>query len=472
MLMRFYKIVLTSILFGLILNSGCIPSLPVENGGVIQTETPILPTVTPSESDEDFDEAIEESPAVNGGLITMWHPFSGRDAEIIDTLVDTYNNNSDEGFEVVSVSHADVDVLIEDIEGVSGTENEPDLIIAPSHFLRFLNSQSRLAIIDSDQESAIANENENTNYFPAFWNLDIDADQRYGVPYLQTGNFLFFNGRWAQDVGYSELPATPEAFSEQACMAYNQNRFDSISENDGTGGYFFPTDPVSILSWLETFNGGIDFNTRGEVVITTPENNTAIAYLFGLYADDCAWWTQKEKRPYQYFENRNTLVYSGTSEEMILQESLVDADETSSLTLIPYPSIAGKPIVYFDSFSFGIMDNRHENQDGMISFIAWMLQPDQHLDMVYQTAAFPLSAREIQQVESSWDVYPVWQQILQYIPFLESVPNHANWYYVEKILDDLGWQIIQYAVTSADLPEYLTQAETIANEMILKNPRE
>jgi ABC-type glycerol-3-phosphate transport system substrate-binding protein len=414
----------------------------------------------------------EKTPIAPGETLILWHPFSGEEAELITNQVEQYNLQKGGDNPIVAISHADKEILFEDFLLAAKTGNEPDIIIAPGNMLRALYLDDLLQPIDEAFLDTGSLQNT-TTIFPVFWNLDINESSRFGLPYFQMGHFLFYNNTWANELGYAEKPLMVDDFSDQACTAFNQNRFDDELENNGTGGYFFPTDAFSIVSWMRAFGGGPQFNSRGELVLDTEENLNAVTFLYRLYADDCSWWTSKEPFPYQYLANRNTIFFSGLAEELFPQQMVMNAvNETTTWSLVPYPSNSGKPVVLFDSFSFGLTEIDEASSKSALEFIQWMQTPENHVEMVYLTGAFPLRADEIQLVERDWDQFPIWQNILQYIPFLEPVTLSEHWHIAEKTLDDLAWQIRQYTVKESDLQTYLRDVESIVNTLIAEGRAE
>jgi ABC-type glycerol-3-phosphate transport system substrate-binding protein len=458
--------------FGLILFAGCQPTNSTEI-------TPTRPIVNPpleetgisSTAIAAIENPTEDAESPLAGFV-MWHPFSGLEAEVIDDLVAQYNTSLTDEMKVIAVSHADDEVFIADMLQSIGSGEEPDLIIAPSYFLKSMASDALIEPIRLNRKENINNDFDVT-FFPVFWNLDVVRGERYGIPYMQKGHFLFYNSTWSQALGFLSTPATIADFSTQTCAAYNQNRFDDSFDNDGTGGYFYPGDAIALMAWLRAFGGGIEVNDREEAILTTDENEEALSYLLKMYIDDCAWWSNKERRPYLYFSNRNTLAFSGRSDEIQRQQDSMSETETlDSWELIAYPSVEGKPTIFFESYSFGIMRGKDEKSESMLAFIEWMLDPEQHLEMIYLNGAFPLTTEEIQDADRSWELFPVWQGALPYIPFLEPIPQTENWYYLAKVLDDLRWQIIQFGVNQADIAVYLAEAEALVNTLSLESVRE
>jgi len=420
------------------------------------------PIITTTPLIEDIVEGIN----TDENVLRLWHPFSGREAEMMESLVDQYNQQQKGDIEIISASHSDDQILIDDIEDSIENGELPEIIIAPSSFLKVLAVESRLEQMES-QSPDLDSLNTNPSVFPEFWNLDLVGDTRYGIPFIQKGYFLFYQDGWAEDLGFSEFPATIEDFSQQVCAAYSQNLFDTDLENNGSGGYFFPDDPVSIIAWMSAFDGGISFNSRGEIILNTEQNLQALTFLFNMYEDGCAWWTAKEQFPYRYFSNRNAIIFSGRSDEVPVQQNAMEEDAiTDEWELIPYPSVDGKPIIYYENYSFAITKRDKSAIELAIPFIEWMIEPDQHLQMVYINSSFPLSNAEVQKADQEWEMFPYWKKMIQFIPFLEPVPQNENWLIAEKVIDDLGWQIIQFAVQEGDIATYLVEAEKLVNELI------
>ena len=467
------KISIPLLLFALV--TACQPAQVSEE--IVQiTPTPVIQetpvNLDPPQLPEASEMGTEKMPIPPGETLIMWHPFSGKAAELIANQVDQYNLQMGEDNPIIAISHADEEVLFEDFLQAIESENEPDIIIAPGNMLRALYLDDLLQPINENLLDSGSSQNV-TAIFPVFWNLDIGDNGRYGLPYFQMGHFLFYNDTWAYELGYVEKPLTVDDFSDQACAAFNQNRFDAELQNNGTGGYFFPTGATSTVSWMRAFGGGPQFNSRGEIVLDTEENLLAVKFLYQLYADDCSWWTSKQQLPYEYFANRNTIFFSGLAEELFPQQVVIDTEnETFTWSLIPYPSNSGKPIVLFDSFSFGLAVKDEVRAKSAIEFIQWMQTPENHVELVYLTGAFPLRAEEIQLVERDWDQFSIWQNILQYIPFLEPVTQSEHWLIAEKALDDLTWQIRQFTVTESDLQTYLRDVESIVNTLIVEGRAE
>ena len=438
------------------------------------------PSPTPADyqtaSNQTTNEAIQEdsygdllSEEIPLGLeLEFWHPWAGETAEMVEGLVDNFNRENPWSITINSISRADQDVLVENLtEAFINKGQIPDLIVSNSQSLQAWYAEGYSIkemdpFIRFDSESSA--KKTLPEILPIFWNVDVVDDERIGIPAYQSGQFLFYNQTWGNELGFEDFPRTIETFSEQACAAAKSNLYDAIKENNGTGGWIYSNESLSLLSWLRVFGGGELINSRSQPILTQPENINALTFLFDLYLDDCAW-TGKEPQPYAYFSNRFALFYSGQMEDIIKQIKCDNTNEnTDKWVLIPYPSTFGKPAVMVEGLSYAITT---ENEEGLIAaweFIKWMLTPENQAVFIEKTGTFPLSREVIEQVDVKAEMYAIWKDSLQYLPYAQAEPSFREWYIIEKILEDVGWQLTQYTMRSENIQAILADAEVMVGE--------
>lgn len=401
----------------------------------------------------------------HGLKIEFWHPWAGETAEIVEELIDNFNQENAWSITINSISHADKDVFVEDFtEAFINKEQMPDLIVSTSQSLRTWYSEG-YPIKEMDLFIRLDNEGSTEvtlpEIFPAFWNIDVVDEKRFGVPAYQSGQFIFYNQTWGYEMGFEDFPGTIEAFSEQACAAAKSNLYDTITENNGTGGWIFNSESLSLLSWLRVFGGGDLINSRSQPIFTQPENVSAFTFLYDLYMDDCAW-TGRISEPYSYFSNRMAIFYSGQMEDIIKQINFDDESENNDTwILIPYPSAFGKPIVMVKGLSYAIITENEERSIAAWEFIKWMLAPENQALFVEKTGTFPLSAEVIERMDVEAEIYPIWKDSLQYLPYAQAEPSYRAWYVIEKVLEDVGWQLTQYTMRSENIQTILSDAEVV-----------
>ena len=432
-------------------------------------------TISKNGSDLGSGNSVQDTYLIEGNIeIEFWHPWVGEMAEIIDELVFQYNSENPWSNKIISRSRADQDVLIEDLSMLfMNGEKIPDLIVSSSQSLRTWYSDG-YSIRDLDGFlRKLEEENRDggiAQIFPVFWNVDMVNGKRIGIPAYQSGQFLFYNQTWGEELGFLDPPQNIEEFSDQTCLAERTNRFDNDIENDGLGGWIYSRNGLTLLAWLRAFDGGGLVNSRSQPILAEPENVEALRFLYDLYLNGCAW-KANQQQPYTYFSKRFALIYSGRMEDMIRQ---FQVDETTgnmdNWILIPYPSSIDKPVVIVKGLSFALTSEDDARAIAALDFVSWLLLPENQAIIIEKTGVFPLSNETIELVKNDLSMYPVWRDSLQYLPYAQPEPVFEEWYAMEKVLEDVGWQLIQFTIQPEKIESILSDAEIILRE--IKEPGE
>jgi ABC-type glycerol-3-phosphate transport system substrate-binding protein len=397
--------------------------------------------------------------------IEFWHPWSGKMAEIITELVEAYNTKNPYLNEIISKSHSDLDTLFEDItELYEIGDAVPELIVSSSQSLQtwYSNGFSIREIDGLLQEfEKKYPEKDFPQIFPIFWNVDLYNSERIGIPVYESGQFLFYNQTWGEELGFNGYPQNTEDFREQACLAEQTNRFDLEIENNGTGGWLYSADSLSLLAWLKAYGGGELTNSRSQPILSEPKNIEAFQFLYDMYEEDCAW-TGKQQLPHGYFSSRYALFYSGKMEDMMLQLKIDESNgNTDKWKMIPYPSPSDRPIVIVRGLSFAFTSEDDERAHAALDFVFWLLQPENQAVIIEETGVFPLTSDVIDMVDNDLDMFPIWLDSLQYLPYAQPEPKIKEWYAMEKVLEDAGWQLIQFTMQPERIGDIFTEAEKI-----------
>jgi multiple sugar transport system substrate-binding protein len=443
---------------------------PVSSPTFIADEALIIPSSTENPTVINPENIDQTQVTIGSNLqIEFWHPWSGKMAEIIAELTEEYNTENPYLNEIISKSHADQDILIEDITELFEIGGDiPELLVSSSQSLqtwysngysiREINGLLQLFEKEYPQKGI-------PQAFPIFWNVDLANNERIGIPAYESGQFLFYNQTWSEELGFDGYPQTTEDFREQVCLAEQTNRFDQGIENNGTGGWLYSTDSLSLLAWLRAFGGGELTNSRSQPILSEAKNIEAFQFLYDLYIEDCAW-TGKQQLPYGYFSSRYALLYSGQMEDMIRQ---LQIDELSGNTdiwkMIPYPSPSDKPILMVRGLSFAFTSKNDERVHAALDFVSWLLQPENQVEIIEEKGVFPMSSDVIAAVNTDLGMYSIWFDSLQYLPFAQPEPSFMEWYVMEKVLEDVGWQLIQFTMQPENIEGILTEAEDLLGEI-------
>lgn len=402
--------------------------------------------------------------------LTFWHPWTGTKAASIAALVEEYNATNQDGITVNVIAAGDADYLISKIDTAVEDGSTPDLVAAPAEYLRSLySSQDILVNLNdyvNDAEIGISEEEQKT--IPAvYWNEDVLNEERYGVPAEYILHFLFYNQTWAQELGFDSAPASSEDFLNQACTAARYNANDTDDGNNGTGGWIYNTDPVTMLSWMQVFGGGeIPADTLRGFNFNTVENQNALEFLRTIYQADCAW-TGKEETPYRYFSKRYALFYSGSTANWERQITMDEIEgNTDEWTIIAYPGNDGNTIVNGETLSYGIFKTDPEKERAAWNFIHWMISEEVQQSLSEETYSLPISLSVVQNMGDFLEENAQWQRMLTYLPLSKPTPVSSSWSLIKNLLQDVGWQLTLYTVKEADIPTILEDLENMANEGI------
>ena len=219
------------------------------------------------------------------------------------------------------------------------------------------------------------------------------------------------------------------------------------------------------VSLDEEFNGGQLINDRLQPILAEEENINAMQFLYDLYNADCAW-IGKQPSPYTYFSNRFALLYSGQMEDILWQLQIdTNNGNTDDWKLIPYPSSEGKPVVMVKGLSFAVTTDDDAQAMAALDFVRWMLKPENQQTIIEKMGVFPLSSETISLVDQNSSMFPIWQDSLQFLPYAQPEPVFTDWSVMEKVFEDIGWQLTQFTMQPGKIESMLSDAEKIIGEI-------
>jgi multiple sugar transport system substrate-binding protein len=467
-----FKIMPFMLLIG-ILVSGCssthipatLPTLIPTNANFV-TSTP-FPVPTEKTAIGNF--PPEKIPS--GISITFWHPWSGEMANLVDDMVAEFNSTNTWGIKINSEFHSDETVFTDDMNQAIKNGKTPDLIAAPSYYLRLLDKNGfRLQDINKFIDSSAWGLSKNTidSFFPSFWNEDVISFRRLGVPAYRSGYFIFYNLSWAKDLGFSLPPANTDEFKNQTCAAGLAYLNDKDLNNNGTGGWVYSYNPNAFYSWLKAFQSEHGASENIQEIFGRNENVIAGDYLYRLFLDNCSW-IGRQQQPYEYFSNRQAVAYSGKMEDILTQEKVNKLNNSlDQWTVIPYPSKFDEPVLLVDGDSYAISTSDEIKATAAWIFIRWMLTPENQVRMIEKSGTFPLSKAAGDLLNSFEILHPAWKAAVQYLTIIQNVSPDPNWGIAKEILMDISWKLIQFNIKATDIPVIFQDAQNLLNGLASK----
>ncbi|MDI6770008.1 MAG: extracellular solute-binding protein [Anaerolineales bacterium] len=426
------------------------------------------PTTTPTPAPQ-----IEVTPdALRGIRIQVWHAFNGPAADVFTTQLAQFNTLNQWGIVVYQTAYGDYSTLFASVNSALATSRQPDLVVAlPEQALTW---EAKDAVVDLNpyvfDPTWGLTANEIADIPAAFWMQDQVDGQRLGVPAQRTARFLFYNQTWARELGFTRPPATAKEFRTQACAANQSKRQDVDPGNDGKGGWIVDADPLTALSWLLAFEGGVTATDGKGYAFASPPNQAALEFLKGLYDDHCAWLSTAPT-PYEQFAIRSALVTTGSLAEVSLQaQAMSAAGNVDDWTVLPFPGPNGAALVTSGS-SYTLLQSAPEKQLAAQHslaawlFVRWLLTPENQAKWVEATGLLPLRFSALDYLGKYRTDHPQWNIAVGYIPEAQGTPQLASWRMAQHILGDGTEFIFRTNLAVEKIPSVLEEMDATAEEI-------
>lgn len=418
---------------------------------------------------------IEVDPSQLDGLpIRFWHPWSGAAGEVAAQSVEIFNVTNEWGIQVEVVYQGSPDDLAGAVQlALDGPEADPaalpDLAAAFSH--QALAWEALEPLVDlgpyvNDRTWGLGPE-EQADFYPEFWEQDVSEGKRYGLPALRSGQALYYNQTWAEELGFSAPPAITEQFREQACAAALANRQDENPDNDTTGGYLAATDYDTVLGWVQAFGGEVTTPNGGSYDFDSDEAEASFTFLRSLLDQGCSW-VLEDVTGQSEFANREALFVAGSVTSLSFQSEVLQAGENGDdWTVIPFPSPNAEPVVSANGSAYVLFPSTPERQLASWLFARWMAAPENQARFVQAQASLPIRASTLAALQEADDLegQPQWQAALELLPLVRRQPSLESWGSVRWAVQDAATQLYRYYFTIDQVPNLLRLLDRTAADL-------
>lgn len=420
--------------------------LPVETGTVTLTNTP-LPSLG------------VDSASLAGMNIQVWHAFAGDAYRLFIQQVELFNATNEWGFTVTPSGYGDHLTLFEAMQAAVAEGALPQMVVTlPEQGLVW---QAQGLVVDlapylNDPEYGLTSA-EIADFPAAFWS-------GVGAPAQRSGRFLYYNQTWAHELGFTSAPLTPEEFRQQTCAANAAFRSDPDPTDDGYGGMVLDDNWQTVHSWLLAFGGSPVQADEGSYAFNTAENQDALAYLKGLYDDNCAWLLLDDA-PYAAFAQRKALFISADLAEVpAARLAMTAAENEDEWRLVPFPGIENPVIV---AYGPSYIPLSHSPEEGLAAwlFTRWMLSAENQAQWVEMTGLLPLRLSVLDMIAPYRSASPEWDSAVSALDFTQAVPELASWREVRYLLSDGMQRIFQVNLPVEQIPALLEEMQSMALEL-------
>lgn len=416
---------------------------------------PASPTPPPTEAPDEY---ADVDPS--GQTVTVWHAWSPQSLAVFEQLVADFNTENSYG---ITVEARRYDTGTKLAKAVTAGLNDGALPnIAVGYASQYRSWQATgILLLDLtpllQSASHGLSPEEIAAYYPAVWAADQFGEQRYGLPALRYGQVLFYNQRWARELGFSEPPADTEELRQQACAA-------AAARGDGMGGLAVNPSAAAMLGWLYAFGAKLEVEGGG-YFFNTGQVSQTFAYLGELYSEGCAWQPDS-KYPNAEFAARQALFVPSSISGIPYQfDAMVEDGNNDQWTAIPYPAPAGQPVVSMYGPSYVVLAQTPEADLAAWLFLSFLQQPDKQMPWLRANSSFALQQQVAIDFMALSSVPPQLAQTMQLAGYGHNEPRQVSWSAVYGALEDAAAHLFSEDYTPEILPLLLQDLQTAADEI-------
>ncbi|MDH5605935.1 MAG: extracellular solute-binding protein [Anaerolineae bacterium] len=419
---------------------------------------------TPTEAPTDEPEAMMavgvDMAALNGVEVEFWHVWDGGPGEALQGIIDDFNATNEYGITVIGVEQGSYGDVSTAMSAALNTGETPDLVV--QYRDTYLGWQSAAdAVVDMtpylDDPMVGYSADEIAEFTPAYWSVDQVGDQRLGMPFSKSAQFIFYNNTWAQELGFDAPPSTPAEFKEQACASVAAN-------GDGTGGWFIHTGADTIASWIFAFGG--EFESADGYSFNTPEALAAFEFMADLYTSGCAW-KPEANYPNAEFATRQGLFYTSSSGGVGYQESAnEEAGSTDEWSLIPYPTLEGGGALVSYGPSAIMIQSTPEEQLAAWLFLKFFSEAENQVPWIEATGYYSPRATTIDLLTDYNESHPFYRAGYETVVASARITSqHESAWAVRGAMQDAGALLFQDGFDPTTIPQILEDLDATAAEL-------
>jgi len=146
--------------------------------------TPPAPTILPTGTTEPV-KVLEVDPEdLSGETVQFWHIWSGEAGDVVEEMVQMFNESNQWGIEVKPVFKKNLDHMYEDVNRAIEAGENPDIVTAYLHQAQTWDDEKELVdqnIYVDDPQWGLSSE-EQKDFYPVFWEYDVWDGRRLGIP--------------------------------------------------------------------------------------------------------------------------------------------------------------------------------------------------------------------------------------------------------------------------------------------------
>lgn len=421
-----------------------ITSTPENTSTPTVTPTPIVPVL----GDE----------ALSGTNIELWYVWTPAVQDSLAELVSRFNAENTYGIQVTVRAFSLPEEFETAMQEAIAVGNGPQVVLAyPYQYQAWAEAGAVVDLTPYLDNSAYGiDANTLEDFYPVFLTRDVYGEERWGFPGLFSANILLYNQSMAEDLGFSNVPETAEAFQTQACAA---------SEASGglEGGYMAVSTPGSAAAWLLSYSGALVEN--GQYLFEMDPVAQAFTFLADLKEAGCAW-TPASFYPDADFFGRLGLFYPVTTHELPYIEASYQASESrDDWVAMGFPNETGEPLVSVFGRSYVVMQSTTEEQ-----IAAWLLVRDlvserSQSNLAVSQAYLPLDTTAAAGIEAEGGLPEQWFEAVAMLDGAVAEPRLASWSIIRSVTGDAVGEVLSAEFEPGQLSLFLKDLNDMVAEI-------
>ena len=410
----------------------------------------------------------------NGQTVDYWHQHSGQREEVLQEIVDEFNETNEWGITVVAQNQGGYGDIYDRIRNnLTAGEELPELTVA------YQNQAATYELVDALVDINLflnsptwgIPEEDQAEFFDAFFEADVFPtfdNERLGFPPNRSMEVMYYNIDWLNElreagaISFEGPPTTPEQFAEAACAAV-ENPFSGATGENAAIGYQINFDASRLASW--TFGRGGDvFNYEtGEYNYNNPETAEAIAFLKDLYDRGCAGEIFESFGDQNNFGAGTTLFTVGSSSGLPFYRTAIEEGANMNWSVAPVPHVTAEPVQNIYGASVSIPQTTPEGELAAWLFVRWFTSPEIQARWAEVSNYFPVRADAAANLEDYFERDPAYATAFDLLQYGQAEPPVPNY---ETIRDEaeIVFAAIVTGVDDRPIEEQLAELDEFANE--------
>jgi ABC-type glycerol-3-phosphate transport system substrate-binding protein len=396
----------------------------------------------------------------------------------LQSILDDYSRTNKWGITVNVTGYNGFGNLNEAVESsvISGTL--PDILIDYGYQAQYLDERNVVADLTPYVNDPVwgLTSAEQADFYPGFWAEDLvsgpgtSPTRRLGIPFYRSGYLMFYNQRWANELGFINLPSTPEEFKQQACAAAEATALREGNPDLGQGGWLITDQSGVAAGWIFAQGGEITNPAETGYRFNSPETQQAFEFVRSLVDDGCAW-SDPALEAQTSFANRGALLMVGSLLDIpAQQEAFKEAGISDEWLVIPFPS-DNQPAV--DTYGPSLMVTRSDPVKQLAAWLVlkWLVYPHNQIEWIDAIQAYPTRKSVTTYfLDETHADGTQWAQALKLLPDTHSEPILASWKMVRWALSDALNELIGPKFTAEQIPALLKKLDGLATDISKQVP--